>query len=177
MQQQQVCSNTVKQAMLRTQWETLLLIRQHDHAATAGTNLHDFSYTIRQNNGIIFVSCDLGNDRYPQEFELSRFFIPIKRSVAWWNMCCQICGDFDIFGRWSHAPRVSSHGRRSSCQSNKLHCSWMRDGSAVTQDPDDRVHAANKRSGQCNTRQCAINPSSQSPSSVYDVSYLCNLSH
>ena len=34
MKQQQVCVNIVKQAMLRTQWETLLLIMRHDHAAT-----------------------------------------------------------------------------------------------------------------------------------------------
>ena len=39
MQQQQVCINIVKQATLRTQWETLLLIMRHDYAATTGTQV------------------------------------------------------------------------------------------------------------------------------------------
>ena len=39
MQQQQVCVNIVEQATLKTQWEMLLLIMRHDHAATAVTQV------------------------------------------------------------------------------------------------------------------------------------------
>ena len=39
MQQQQVCVNIVEQATLKRQWEMLLLIMRHDHAATAVTQV------------------------------------------------------------------------------------------------------------------------------------------
>ena len=52
MQQQQVCVNIVKQATLRTQWEMLLLIMRHDHAATAVTQVAAETDTALPTNGL-----------------------------------------------------------------------------------------------------------------------------